>query len=94
MTKCVFKYLQPGFKCTDCSTALHCFPGNFALLIQCAGRLPYCSNGYCSAEKAERCVKEPSKYKPAGDKNKLKEPNNTATSTITARAKRNTKRYF
>ncbi|XP_047032308.1 uncharacterized protein LOC124639122 [Helicoverpa zea] len=49
---------EPGYKCLSCSSALHCYPGNFALLVQCAGLFPFCRNGYCSRFKTEGCLEE------------------------------------
>ncbi|XP_026725570.1 uncharacterized protein LOC113492317 [Trichoplusia ni] len=49
---------EPGYKCLSCHKALHCYPSNFALLVQCAGLFPYCRNGYCSRFKTEGCVEE------------------------------------
>ncbi|XP_075980758.1 uncharacterized protein LOC142979611 [Anticarsia gemmatalis] len=46
---------EPGYQCISCTAALHCFPGNFALLVQCAGFFPYCRSGYCSRVKTEGC---------------------------------------
>lgn len=51
----VFFCLQPGYRCLSCKSALHCYPGNFALLVQCAGIFAYCRNGYCSRFKSNEC---------------------------------------
>ncbi|CAH1639119.1 unnamed protein product [Spodoptera littoralis] len=49
---------EPGYRCLSCKSALHCYPGNFALLVQCAGIFAYCRHGYCSRFKSNECENE------------------------------------